>query len=141
MTNELKYHFKDYKDSKDILEELEYKMLQLEADMYNVKAVKYSNMPGGTSSYNDSKPFQIVKKDQLEEQIEIVRKEVERLEKKYIKEIYKIDDGKLRRIMRLIYLQGMNVEEISEMMQYTTNHVYKLKKKAEDEFRRIIDNK
>lgn len=138
MVNDLKNHFKDYNDTKDILEELEYKMMQLESEMYNVKAVKYSITPSGSGLYNDNKPFQIVKKDKLVEQIDIIRKEVERLEKKYIKEIYCINDGKLRRVLRLIYLQGMDVEEIAEMMQYTSNHVYKLKKKAEEEFRKII---
>lgn len=134
-------HFKEYRDNKQRIEECVYLIKEIESTMYNVRAVSYNKMPSGATTYIDSKPIMIKQKDDLIEKIDILKAYGEKLEKKHISEIRQIDDDKLRRVLRMYYIDCLRVEDIADMMECSVDHVYKLKRIADREFIKIINDR
>ena len=140
MAVDLNIHFKEYRDNKQRIEEAVYQVKELESSMYNVRAVSYGNMPSINTTYTDSKPIMIKLKDDLMEKINALKQTGEELERKHLGEIYKIDDDKLRRVLRLYYMDCMKVEDIANLMQCSVDHVYKLRRIADRQLQAFIDN-
>lgn len=140
MSVDLNIHFKEYRDNKQRIEEAVYQVKEIESSMYNVRAVSYGNMPSINTTYTDSKPIMIKLKDDLMEKIDALKQTGEELERKHLGEIYKIDDDKLRRVLRLYYMDCMKVEDIANMMQCSVDHVYKLRRIADRQLQAFIDN-
>ena len=140
MSVDLNIHFKEYRDNKQRIEEAVYQVKELESSMYNVRAVSYGNMPSINTTYTDSKPIMIKLKDDLMEKINELKQTGEELERKHLGEIYKIDDDKLRRVLRLYYMDCMKVEDIANLMQCSVDHVYKLRRIADRQLQAFIDN-
>ena len=140
MSVDLNIHFKEYRDNKQRIEEAVYQVKELESSMYNVRAVNFNKMPSGTTPYIDSKPIMIKLKDDLMEKIDALKHTGEELERKHLGEIYKIDDDKLRRVLRLYYMDCMKVEDIANLMQCSVDHVYKLRRIADRQLQAFIDN-
>lgn len=140
MSVDLSIHFKEYRDNKQRIEEAVYQVKEIESSMYNVRAVSYGNMPSINTTYTDPKPIMIKLKDDLMEKIDALKQTGEELERKHLGEIYKIDDDKLRRVLRLYYMDCMRVEDIADMMQCSVDHVYKLRRIADRQFQTVIDN-
>lgn len=140
MSVDLNIHFKEYRDNKQRIEEAVYQVKELESSMYNVRAVNFNKMPSGTTHYIDSKPIMIKLKDDLMEKIDALKQTGEELERKHLGEIYKIDDDKLRRVLRLYYMDCMKVEDIANLMQCSVDHVYKLRRIADRQLQAFIDN-
>ena len=141
MSVDLNIHFKEYRDNKQRIEEAVYQVKEIESSMYNVRAVSYGNMPSINTTYTDSKPIMIKLKDDLMEKIDALKQTGEELERKHLGEIYKIDDDKLRRVLRLYYMDCMRVDDIADMMQCSVDHVYKLRRIADRQFQTVIDNR
>ena len=140
MSVDLNIHFKEYRDNKQRIEEAVYQVKEIESRMYNVRAVSYGNMPSSNTTYTDSKPIMIKLKDDLMEKIDALKQTGEQLERKHLGEIYKIDDDKLRRVLRLYYMDCMKVEDIANLMQCSVDHVYKLRRIADRQLQAFIDN-
>lgn len=140
MSVDLNIHFKEYRDNKQRIEEAVYQVKEIESRMYNVHAVSYGNMPSINTTYTDSKPIMIKLKDDLMEKIDALKQTGEELERKHLGEIYKIDDDKLRRVLRLYYMDCMKVEDIANLMQCSVDHVYKLRRIADRQLQAFIDN-
>lgn len=140
MSVDLNIHFKEYRDNKQRIEEAVYQVKELESSMYNVRAVSYGNMPSINTTYTDSKPIMIKLKDDLMEKIDALKQTGEELERKHLGEIYKIDDDKLRRVLRLYYMDCMKVDDIANLMQCSVDHVYKLRRIADRQLQAFIDN-
>lgn len=134
-------HFKEYRDNKQRIEEAVYQVKEIESSMYNVRAVSYGNMPSINTTYTDSKPIMIKLKDDLMQKIDALKQTGEELERKHLGEIYKIDDDKLRRVLRLYYMDCMKVEDIANLMQCSVDHVYKLRRIADKQFQSLINNR
>lgn len=141
MSVDLNIHFKEYRDNKQRIEEAVYQLKEIESSMYNVRAVSYGNMPSINTTYTDSKPIMIKLKDDMMEKIDALKQTGEELERKHLGEIYKIDDDKLRRVLRLYYMDCMRVEDIADLMQCSVDHVYKLRRIADRQFQTVIDNR
>ena len=141
MSVDLNIHFKEYRDNKQRIEEAVYQLKEIESSMYNVRAVSYGNMPSINTTYTDSKPIMIKLKDDLMEKIEGLKKTGEELERRHLDEIYEIDDDKLRRVLRLYYMDCMRVDDIADLMQCSVDHVYKLRRIADRQFQTVIDNR
>ena len=140
MSVDLNIHFKEYRDNKQRIEEALYQVKEIESSMYNVRAVSYGKMPSINTTYTDSKPIMIKLKDDLMEKIDALKQTGEELERKHLGEIYKIDDDKLRRVLRLYYMDCMKVEDIANLMQCSVDHVYKLRRIADRQLQAFIDN-
>ena len=140
MSVDLNIHFKEYRDNKQRIEEAVYQVKEIESSMYNVRAVSYGYMPSINTTYTDSKPIMIKLKDDLMEKIDALKQTGEELERKHLGEIYKIDDDKLRRVLRLYYMDCMKVEDIANLMQCSVDHVYKLRRIADRQLQAFIDN-
>ena len=140
MSVDLNIHFKEYRDNKQRIEEAVYQVKEIESSMYNVRAVSYGNIPSINTTYTDSKPIMIKLKDDLMEKIDALKQTGEELERKHLGEIYKIDDDKLRRVLRLYYMDCMKVEDIANMMKCSVDHVYKLRRIADRQLQAFIDN-
>ena len=140
MSVDLNIHFKEYRDNKQRIEEAVYQVKEIESSMYNVRAVSYGNMPSINTTYTDSKPIMIKLKDDLMVKIDALKQTGEELERKHLGEIYKIDDDKLRRVLRLYYMDCMKVEDIANLMQCSVDHVYKLRRIADRQLQAFIDN-
>lgn len=140
MSVDLNIHFKEYRDNKQRIEEAVYQVKEIESRMYNVRAVSYGNMTSVNTTYTDSKPIMIKLKDDLIEKIDILKAYGEKLEKKHISEIKQIDDDKLRRVLRMYYIDCLRVEDIADMMECSVDHVYKLRRIADRKFIKIIND-
>lgn len=140
MSIDVSLHFKEFRDNKQRIEEAVYQVKEIESSMYNVRAVSYGNMPSINTTYTDSKPIMIKLKDDLMEKIDALKQTGEELERKHLGEIYKIDDDKLRRVLRLYYMDCMRVEDIADLMQCSVDHVYKLRRIADKQFQSLINN-
>ena len=140
MSVDLNIHFKEYRDNKPRIVEAVYQEKEIESSMYNVRAVSYGNMPSINTTYTDSKPIMIKLKDDLMEKIDALKQTGEELERKHLGEIYKIDDDKLRRVLRLYYMDCMKVEDIANLMQCSVDHVYKLRRIADRQLQAFINN-
>lgn len=140
MSVDLNIHFKEYRDNKQRIEEAVYQVKEIESSMYNVRAVSYGNMPSINTTYTDSKPIMIKLKDDLMKKIDALKQTGEELERKHLREIYKIDDDKLRRVLRLYYMDCMKVDDIANLMQCSVDHVYKLRRIADRQLQAFIDN-
>ena len=140
MSVDLNIHFKEYRDNKQRIEEAVYQVKEIESSMYNVRAVSYGKMPSINTTYTDSKPIMIKLKDDLMGKIDALKQTGEELERKHLGEIYKIDDDKLRRVLRLYYMDCMKVEDIANLMQCSVDHVYKLRRIADRQLQAFIDN-
>ena len=140
MSVDLNIHFKEYRDNKQRIEEAVYQVKEIESSMYNVRAVSYGNMPSINTTYTDSKPIMIKLKDDLMEKIDALKQTGEELERKHLGEIYKIDDDKLRRVLRLYYMDCMKVDDIANLMQCSVDHVYKLRRIADRQLQAFINN-
>lgn len=140
MSVDLNIHFKEYRDNKQRIEEAVYQVKEIESSMYNVRSVSYGNIPSINTTYTDSKPIMIKLKDDLMEKIDALKQTGEELERKHLGEIYKIDDDKLRRVLRLYYMDCMKVEDIANMMQCSVDHVYKLRRIADRQLQAFINN-
>lgn len=141
MSVDLNIHFKEYRDNKQRIEEAVYQVKEIESNMYNVRAVSYGKLPSSNTTYTDSKPIMIKLKDDLMEKIDALKQTGEELERKHLGEIYKIDDDKLRRVLRLYYMDCMRVDDIADLMQCSVDHVYKLRRIADRQFQTVIDNR
>ena len=141
MSVDLNIHFKEYRDNKQRIEETVYQLKEIESNMYNVRAVSYGKLSSSNTTYTDSKPIMIKLKDDLMEKIEGLKKTGEELERRHLDEIYEIDDDKLRRVLRLYYMDCMRVEDIADMMQCSVDHVYKLRRIADRQFQSVIYNR
>ena len=141
MSVDLNIHFKEYRDNKQRIEEAVYQVKEIESSMYNLRAVSYGNMPSINTTYTDSKPIMIKLKDDLMEKIDALKQTGEELERKHLGEIYNIDDDKLRRVLRLYYMDCMKVEDIANLMQCSIDHVYKLRRIADRQFQSVIYNR
>ena len=141
MSIDVSLHFKEYRDNKQRIEEAVYQVKEIESSMYNVRAVSYGNMPSINTTYTDSKPIMIKLKDDLMQKIDALKQTGEELERKHLGEIYKIDDDKLRRVLRLYYMDCMKVEDIANLMQCSVDHVYKLRRIADKQFQSLINNR
>ena len=140
MSVDLNIHFKEYRDNKQRIEEAVYQVKEIESSMYNVRAVSYGKMSSINTTYTDSKPIMIKLKDDLMGKIDALKQTGEELERKHLGEIYKIDDDKLRRVLRLYYMDCMKVEDIANLMQCSVDHVYKLRRIADRQLQAFIDN-
>lgn len=140
MSADLNIHFKEYRDNKQRIEEAVYQVKEIESNMYNVRSVSYGKLPSSNTTYTDSKPIMIKLKDDLMEKIDALKQTGEELERKHLGEIYKIDDDKLRRVLRLYYMDCMKVEDIANLMQCSVDHVYKLRRIADRQLQAFIDN-
>ena len=138
--NTLFQYFKPYKDLKDRIKELKYELEETEKNMYYVNAVSYSDIPKTTRSGNDKMAFMIQEKDDLIKQISELEKQRKSLEESYIKDIYTLNNAKHRTVIRAYYLNGLNVGNIADLLNVSTKHVYKIKREAESEFCKLIQN-
>ena len=133
-------HFIEYNDLLNRIEEIKEKIILLKENIYNVKGIRYSDLPKSNVSTYDI-IYQITEIEELENRLEelmINKKEiVEHLEK----EIENVNNDKFRRVLRMYYISKFNLFEIADIMKISYGHVKKLKRQAINEFIKVNDIK
>lgn len=132
----MKEHFKEYNEIIMRIRELNYKLEVVNHNIFDVKGISYGDKVRSTApiSINDK----LIYKDELDNQMEELLAQKKVLYDKHIKEISLIDDERKRSILRCYYLLKMPIEDIANMLELTTNRVYKLKREAVREFKAKI---
>lgn len=132
-------HFKEYNDICNQIEELRCKWTELNNKLYGIKPINYSGMPSGGGCGNEDKVIIFLERlDDIEKEIEILRKERKKKKEEHLKEINRLESLDSRRIIREIYLNRHKVEDLTKLMNYNRSNVFRLKSMAIDEFANLI---
>lgn len=131
----MREHFKEYNDVWGRIKELRLKLETIEHDIYDIKGMKYTDMPRVTAP-KDALLIMIAEKDEIEKELKAEQDKLLRLKKKHLKEIAKVNDLKYRSILRSYYLDRVRKEDIASASNITIGHFYKLRREAIDAFKR-----
>lgn len=137
---ELDEYFKEYKDVKSRIRELEFKLEEMQTYLYGVSGISYDKLPGTNNTPVDRLPSKIQEKDELNDQIAELEQEKEQFEIKYIDLIKQLSKLKYRTVMRMYYIHDYQIYKIADYMVITVNHAYKIKAEAEKQFLKLIQN-
>lgn len=125
-------YFHNYLVEKEYLDELIYKLDQIQSDCGSVHSPRYTGTRSNSIKNNDDiLASSITKIDNVKEQIEKQQIRVNKLLKKHVKDISKVEKANDRTVLRMYYLDGLSIEKIADYMQRTATHVYKIKRHAE----------
>lgn len=130
----MKEHFAEYRDIESQIKELEFKLHAKEADLYDIRAAGYTELPSG-SPHGDNLVFRIAEKDEVLKQINELKIKRANLYNKHVKEIAKVSDERMRSILRSYYLHRMDLDSIATMLKLSKDHVKRLKREAIIEFK------
>lgn len=132
-------YFHNYLVEKEYLNELIYKLDQIQSDCGSVHSPRYTGTRSNSiKNYDDILASSITKIDNVKEQIEKQQIRVNKLLKKHVKDISNVEKANDRTVLRMYYLDGLSIEKIADYMQRTATHVYKIKRHAEaDLFEKI----
>lgn len=133
-------YFKQYRDLKSRIKEMKYKLEEVEKSLYYISGVSYSDIPKSTQAPKDRLAIRIQEKDELIEEIQEMEKEKRDLEKEHLRDIYKLENDKYRTIIRAYYINDLTIEKISNLLNVSVNHVYKMKRNADYIFSKLIQN-
>lgn len=101
--------------------------------LYSVSAVKYDDLPKVHSGGVDI-VYKIQELDDLTEELNILKEHKKELYDKHMAEIQKLDDERERQVLRCYYLMRMPTQDIANLLNLTSNHISKIKRKAIDNF-------
>lgn len=133
----MKEYFRQYNDILNQIREIEYKIITLKERLYSISGVRYDDTPKGSSPGNDI-VYRIQEIDDLIQEKDRLQASKEELYKKHLSDINKVDDEKMRSILRCYYLNKLSIKEIAEIHGVTPNHITKLKRDAVYEFSLLI---
>lgn len=125
-------YFHNYLVEKEYLNELIYKLDQLQSDCGSVHSPRYTGTRSNSVKNNDDilASF-ITNMESLKSKISKQQKKVDKISKKHLKDIFKVEKANDRTVLRMYYLDGLSIEKIADYMQRTATHVYKIKRHAE----------
>lgn len=125
-------YFHNYLVEKEYLNELIYKLDQIQSDCGSVHSPRYTGARSNSVKNNDDiLASSITKISNVKEQIEKQQIRVNKLLKKHVKDISNVEKANDRTVLRMYYLDGLSIEKIADYMQRTATHVYKIKRHAE----------
>ena len=125
-------YFHNYLVEKEYLNELIYKLDQIQSDCGSVHSPRYTGSRSNSVKNNDDiLASSITKIRNVKEQIEKQQIRVNKLLKKHVKDISNVEKANDRTVLRMYYLDGLSIEKIADYMQRTATHVYKIKRHAE----------
>ena len=125
-------YFHNYLVEKEYLNELIYKLDQIQSDCGSVHSPRYTGTRNNSVKNNDDiLASSITKISNVKEQIEKQQIRVNKLLKKHVKDISNVEKANDRTVLRMYYLDGLSIEKIADYMQRTATHVYKIKRHAE----------
>lgn len=132
-------HFKEYNDICNQIEEQRCKWTETNNKLYGIKPINYSSMPSGSGSSSEDKTLEFLERlDDIEKEIEILRKERKQKKEEHLKEINCLESLDSRRIIREIYLNRHKTEDLMNLMNYNRSNVFRLKSVAIDDFVNLI---
>lgn len=115
-------------DKQDELEQYRDMILRLKAIVYEQDRVQNNNT-------NDKISEAISKLNELEIEIDKMISEYIIIKEKLSNEIKDIDNDKERKVLYYLYIKKMPPIKISEVMDLTIGHVYKIRKQAIENFK------
>lgn len=130
-------HFREYRETVDQIEEIEYKLEPLRRKLFNAKSPSLSDI-----HYTQPKDVTLVliaKKDILENKLAKLKEKERSLYDRHTKEIAKVKNAQHRRILRSVYLLGLRYEQIAEMMNTSTDVIKVQRGRADKEFLEALD--
>lgn len=135
----MKEHFKEYNELGERIEELEAKLQDINIDLYNIGSVAFDRIPSEPSQ-RDITLVKISEKQDLEKEIYKLKTRKNDLYIMHLNEISLVDCNVYRRILRCWYLLKMPIPQIESATGYRRSQIYKLKKEADEEFRKALIN-
>ena len=133
----LEKHFREYDDLCNQLEEQQYKWTELKNELYGIKPINYSGMPSGGNGKDMTLIF-LERIEEIENKIRGLNACKLRKQDEHLKEINYLDSLDSRRIIREIFLNHHNTNDLEKLMNYNRSNIYKLRKEAFREFANLI---
>lgn len=122
-------HFIEYNDILNRIKEIQLKLKLCRENIYSIKGVSYNDIPKGTNSGNDIS-YYLVEIEELENKLEKLKEKKDILRNEHEKEIEKVKDDRYRSILRMYYLDKVDIIRISEIMNLSVSHTRRLKSEA-----------
>ena len=132
---DLKEHFAEYDDICNRINELEMKLYELKMNLYSVSGISYDRIPSEPQC-NDKMLAQIIEIDEVIQEINDLKAQKQKLYIKHLEEIAKVNDQKYRTLLRGWYLLKLDVYNVAKTLNVSRQHLYRMKKEAENEFLR-----
>lgn len=126
-------HFREYRETVDQIEEIEYKLEPLRRKLFNAKSPSLTDVH--ITQPKDITLVLIAKKDILENKLAKLKEKERSLYDKHTKEIAKVENKQYRRILRSIYLLGMSYDQIAEMMNTSSDNIRVMRYRADQDFK------
>lgn len=130
----MKEHFEEYTEIDNMLRELYLDLEVVNAKLYGVSAQNFENKVP-TTNPKDNTLYYIAKRDGIKERIDDLEQKKKALFDKHIEEINKVENESGRSILRCWYLYRQSSFEIAKLLNISVPHLFKLKRKAIDEFK------
>lgn len=130
-------HFREYRETVDQIEEIEYKLEPLRRKLFNAKSPSLTDIH--ITQPKDVTLVLIAKKDILENKLAKLKEKERSLYEKHIKEISQVENKQYRRILRSIYLLGMGYEQLAGIMNTSFDNIRMMKSRADKEFLSVMN--
>lgn len=126
--DEVKKILGQYIRIKNLIDDLEKQIKEIELDMASVKAVQVTGMPHGGNPYTFAD--KIADKDELERRkakLEILAKQKKEIVQSYIDTVYSVRHN---RFLTFYFIKNMSVYKIAKKEHYTDRHAFRILKDA-----------
>ena len=143
----VKKHFAEYHQVLFQIQEIDFKYVEIWTRLtktggWNADKVMAGRTRPKAASTKDEIPFELFEElTILEERKKELKQREQKLHNKHLKEIALVNDEKLERILRSVYLCLMPYEDIAEIMKITPATVRNLKYIADRKLLGIIERK
>lgn len=127
-------HFKRYNDVLYRINELSIKLIGLKERIKSAKSISFDKSPKSNSVVLDTLYF-LAEIEELEKKIEQLKKEKDKIKERHEKEINKLGDIRYKSIIRMIYIEKMNINNVACALNVSISYARTLKSKAIIEFK------
>lgn len=128
-------HFKEYNE---IINRINESLMQIKGykEAMTIKGISYSAIPKSTV-LNADIAFYLGEIEEIEERLKELKEKRDALKKKHEQEIDNLSDNRYKTIIRMIYLEKLQINKVADVLEISVSHTKKLKRKAVEEFLRV----
>lgn len=121
-------YLKSYKDMLISLDNLQEEIRELNAEIPGDKAITMNDMPHGSgpSLPDDAIINKLCRLQKAKEEYAFTKKKLEKMDK-IIKGLSKGEDEYYEKVLRMWYIDDIDVGQIAKELNYTERHIYRIK--------------
>lgn len=126
----VKEYLEQVRKQADRVEDLKQDVQYLDDGMTSIGSMSFCKAGGHAGSPQAGFVLLVERKDAKQRQLEIQKNRLAELIAQADAAIDTVPDPKVRRVLKLYYLENLSTKEVAEKMNYTVQHVNRLMKKG-----------